>query len=311
MKKKISLIMALTTLVSMFGAMSASAANVAGRTVNYTETEAFINTRRIESYMVDNHTCIAVDDLVNYGFLYQWDAKARAIYVSANTIWAGPAWTGAGAPPAGVALYHFRNAWDASQAAYNASLAVAANPNFIINNSAYDHLTYATTVPSDIKVYMNGNEVVSYHTGNEVLVQLKDLVLAGTGITKHYDPVSNTSWINVLRTDFFGAVLVDLYNNNAHQAAFISTGEAIRQANAYLDARYNGLKVQWSNGDEWRAYYPDAVQTSFTFPVIDVNATGANWNVPVTNVTVSYDNVALDEDDDDTLNILWRIQYQK
>jgi hypothetical protein len=304
MKKKISLIMALTTLVSMFGAMSASAANVAGRTVNYTETEAFINTRKIESYMVDNHTCIAVDDLVNFGFLYQWDAKARAIYVSTNTIWAGEAWTGQGQPPKGKAIYHFAEAWNDTEAAYKA----VTVPN-IINNSAYDHLTYATTVPSDVKVYMNGTEVVSYHTGREVLVQLKDLVLAGNGITKFYDPVKNRSWVNVLSTDFNGKVLVELFDNNIHKYPELSTAEAIREANEYLANNYNGLKVKYSNGDEWMAFIPNTVKSTFTFDIIDVNAN--DETLKIGDVTVDYSKIDQDEVTTDNLSVMQKIYYKK
>lgn len=294
MKKRISLILALTTLVSMFGAMSASAANVAGETVNFTETEAYINTRPIEAFMVDNHTCVAVDNLSQYGFLYQWDANARAIYVSANTIWGDVAWNTNPTPAPGQAVYHFAHQW-----------AVTAGVPFI-NNSAYDHQVYGTTVPSNVKVYLNGNEVVSYHTGREVLVRLADLVLAGTGITKFYDPVNNRSWINVLRTNFDGTVLVPLFNNQGSPAANLSTGEALRQANAYLAANYNGLAVQNSDEFAWRSFYADVIAGRHTFPVIDV-ASG----IVVTNVTVNYANGPQDEVCTDTLTAFERAYYQR
>lgn len=292
--KKISLILALTSLVSMFGAASASAANVAGKTVRYTETEAYINTRPIEAFMVADHTCVRVDDLSQYGFLYQWDAKARAIYVSANTIWGNIAWNTNPTPAPGQAVYHFAHQW-----------AVTAGVPFI-NNSAYDHQLYGTTVPSDVKVYMNGNEVVSYHTGSEVLVQLKDLVLAGTGIEKFYDPVNNRSWINVLRTNFDGTVLVPLFMGEAAPAANLSTGEAIAQANAYLAANYNGLVVE--NGDEfrWRSFYADVVAGNFTFPILDTNS-----GLVIGNVNVGYNNPVQDEICADTLTVMQQVFYQK
>jgi hypothetical protein len=291
--KKISLILALTSLVSMFGAASASAANVAGEKVNYTETEAFINTRQIEAFMVDDHTCIDVESLSNYGFLVQWDAKAKAIYVTANTIWGANAW---GTP---TAIYSFVDQWAATAG------------TFFFNNSAYNHLAYATTVPSDIKVFMNGKEVVSYHTGREVLVQLRDLVYAGERIEKHYDPVNDRSWINVIRLDANGIPAVQLYNNQISYVANLSTAEAIAKANAYLAAEYNGLKVQYSNGDEWRSWYADEVKAGFAFPIFD-----AAKGLVVGNVFVGFDNVsaphaAQDKVVDDDLNVVLQAIYKK
>lgn len=246
--KKFILGLACAAMAVSAMAVSASAANVSGAKAYYTETEAFINDVPVQAFMVNNQTCVRTGELAAYGFNHQWDGNARAVYVSINTI---------------PGVYNYVSQWNSS-----------IRPSVFVNNSAYAGTLYKKSVPSDVKVYMNGTEVVSYHMGDEILVRLKDLVLAGEGINKYYDPVRNASWINV------NALGVASTLNNANLPG-ISTREALDEALEFLATNYNSLIIP-NSGNEWRAFYVDQVAGGFTFPVEDEKG------VAVGSITVNY-----------------------
>jgi hypothetical protein len=81
MKKRISLIMALTLITSMFSAMSASAA-ISGKKGYYSAVDSVINNHPIQSFTIDNKTVVTTTDLKDYGFSVIWDGAARAVYIT-------------------------------------------------------------------------------------------------------------------------------------------------------------------------------------------------------------------------------------
>lgn len=161
MKKKISLAMALVAVVSAFSAFTASAATPA---VYHTGVKAFINNYAIESYTINDHTVVSTDDLKDYGFRVVWDENARAVYITKDA---------------------FKSVW--------------APHADVVNWEAYNGIAVYDTVPSDIKVYVDGEKVDSYvvdkstfkygtlpnptfedRFGTETYVNLADLVKASS-----------------------------------------------------------------------------------------------------------------------------------
>lgn len=144
MKKRISLIMALTLIVSMFSAMTASAA-ISGKKGYYSAVDSVINNRPIQSFTIDNKTVVTTTDLKDYGFSVIWDGNARAVYITRALAY--------GTDFAGKAL--------------------------VRNFQPYVGEVAFTTIPSDIRVFIQDNEVPCYVTKeNRTYIRFSDLTLA-------------------------------------------------------------------------------------------------------------------------------------
>jgi hypothetical protein len=146
MKKRISLIMALTLITSMFSAMSASAA-ISGKKGYYSAVDSVINNHPIQSFTIDNKTVVTTTDLKDYGFSVIWDGAARAVYITRAL-------------------------------AYGSDI-IDANLGPVRNFQPYVGEVAFTTVPSDIRVFIQGTEVPCYVTKeNRTYVRFSDLTLA-------------------------------------------------------------------------------------------------------------------------------------
>ncbi|MGM9936865.1 MAG: hypothetical protein ACI38A_05930 [Candidatus Ornithomonoglobus sp.] len=143
MKKKLSLVAALTLAVSMCSAVAASAATP---NAYYTDIDAFINNYPIQSYTINDHSVVSTSDIKTFGFKVDWDENARAVYISKD--------------PGAWAWYP------------------TANQSLVRNYKAYKGDVAFTTVPTDIKVYVNAQPVVSYNSGTNTYINLADLVYA-------------------------------------------------------------------------------------------------------------------------------------
>ena len=143
MKKKISFAMALMLLVSMFSAMTASAATP---NAYYNDVRTFINNYPIQSYTINNHTVVSTSDIKDYGFRVVWDGNARAVYISKDAA---------------------KDAWHPERHAGD-----------VRNYKAYAGDVAFTTVPTDIKVYVNSEYVASYNSGCKTYINLADLTKA-------------------------------------------------------------------------------------------------------------------------------------
>ncbi|MDD6762083.1 MAG: hypothetical protein PUD92_00340 [Clostridiales bacterium] len=143
MKKKLSLVAALTLTASMFSAVAASAATP---NAYYSDVDAFINNYPIQSYTINNHSVVSTSDIKSFGFKVDWDENARAVYISKDP----GAW-----------------AWNPT-----------ANQAFVRNYEAYKGDVAFATVPTDIKVYVNATPVASYNSGTNTYINLADLVYA-------------------------------------------------------------------------------------------------------------------------------------
>ncbi|MGN0182812.1 MAG: hypothetical protein ACI4DP_10465 [Candidatus Ornithomonoglobus sp.] len=143
MKKKLSLVAALTLTASMFSAVAASAATP---NAYYNGVRTFINNNPIQSYTINNHTVVSTSDIKDYGFRVVWDENARAVYISKDAA---------------------KDAWHPER-----------HSGAVVNYKAYAGDVAFTTVPSDIKVYVNAQLVDSYNTGVLTYINLADLVKA-------------------------------------------------------------------------------------------------------------------------------------
>lgn len=251
MKKFVMGVAVLAMATSAFAA-TASAANKAGVDVNYTETEAYVNNTNIPAFMAEDHTVVRTRDLRNIGFNCEWDPYARAVYVSVNNL-------------PGIGTYKY----------------APTGTDTWVNHSFHQGDLYRESVPSDIKVYMNGTEVVSYNTGAETFVRLTDLVLAGNNIHKFYDPTLNISWINVGDFAMNAADTV----TGAKAVPTLTTEEALSYAVAYTDAMFGDSLVVENSDSGWREFYVDTVLPTFPpFNLVDTRT-----GVIMGTVTVGVD----------------------
>ena len=203
MKKKISFVMALTALVSMFSAVSASAATNA----YYDDVRAYINNTPIQSYSIDSHTCVSTNDLKDYGFRVDWDGNSRAIYINRE---------------------YCKDIF---------------NPGTAVNYKAYKGDVAFKLVPSDVKVYVNGELVTSYHNGAEVYIQLGSLVKAsnpwkGYTIDKTWfaDERQSFLWISDIAIPEKGSfILAHLKAPKAYELAKKALAESIYAGVATLE----------------------------------------------------------------------------
>jgi len=107
--------------------------------VLYTDIRTYINDIEITSYNIKGYTAVVVEDLANYGFDVAWDGAARTLKVARNT---GKAVTGA---------------------------AVSTTSGGKVGDKAMP--VYAT----DIKTYLDGQEVESYNVGGRTIVYVDKL----------------------------------------------------------------------------------------------------------------------------------------
>lgn len=151
MKKRISLVMALVFVVSMFSAMTASAA-ISPATAKYTAVDTTINGYAIQSFSINDHSVVNAEDLRMYGFTVQWDGFARALYISR-----------ADAMPLGT-----------DPMVWNPTLA----QSFIRNYAPYAGEVAFECEASDIKVFIDGEEIPCYVSHNMTFINIRDLAKA-------------------------------------------------------------------------------------------------------------------------------------
>jgi hypothetical protein len=166
MKKRISLLMTLMLIVSMFSAMTASAA---APNAYFSDVRSFINNYPIQSYTIKSHTVVSTEQLKDYGFRVVWDGDARALYITREA--AKPNW---------------------NPTKYTGS---------VVNYAAYAGDVAFKTVPTDIKVYINGQLVDSYNSGWDTFINLADLTKASYVDTKS-NVVINKQWFADERQSF-------------------------------------------------------------------------------------------------------------
>lgn len=158
MKKRISLVLALTFVMSMFTAMTASAA-VSPATGRYTPVDAMINEWPIQAFEINNQTVVDTEDLTHYGFSVIWDGFARSLYISRAVALREEA----------LGRADYWTPW--------------AMQDLIRDYKAYAGEVAFTCEPSDIKVFIDGEEVVCYVSHGMTFIQLKDLVKATVPVT--------------------------------------------------------------------------------------------------------------------------------
>ena len=141
MKKKISLILLVVTLLSCFYQVSAEKVGDVVNKALYTDIVAYINHNPINSYNVDGYTAIVVEDLVDYGFNVVWDGNSKTLKVTSND----------------------------SVKAITPKSTVYKTPDSLIDQTA------AEVLYTDIKTYVNGKEVRSYNINGRTIVYFKDL----------------------------------------------------------------------------------------------------------------------------------------
>ncbi len=117
--------------------------DVIGNTV-YTDIIASINDYNIASYNINGYTAIVAEDLRNYGFDVQWNPNDRALYIT-------------------------RGGTNNVVSTYIAPKI----SSFQIGKKAQSVLY------TDIKTYINGQEVTSYNIGGNTIVYFNDLGVFG------------------------------------------------------------------------------------------------------------------------------------
>ncbi len=118
--------------------------NIVNKAV-YTDIVASINDYNIASHNIDGYTAVVAEDLRNYGFDVQWMQDERALYIRrsrSNTV---------------VSTY-----------------IAPTIPSKQIGAKAFDVLY------TDIKTYINGQEVASYNIDGKTIISFNDLAAFGT-----------------------------------------------------------------------------------------------------------------------------------
>lgn len=118
--------------------------DIVNKTV-YSDIIASINDYNIASYNVDGYTAVVAEDLVNYGFIVNWVASERALYISRNV----------------------------GNNIVSSTYIAPKTPQSKLGTKA-DNILY-----SDIKTYINGNLVTSYNIGGRTVIYFNDLAVFG------------------------------------------------------------------------------------------------------------------------------------
>lgn len=237
MKKKISLLMALTLITSMFSAMSASAA-ISGRNGYYTPVDSVINNYPIQSFQIDNHTVVTTTDLKDYGFSVIWDGAARAVYITRS-------------------LAHGTNF-------------VGSVP--VRNFQPYKDEVAFTTENSDIRAFIQGTEVPCYVSHNRTYVRFTDLTLASVpGVTN----VGHVWNAQTLRSEININDLVlgtNILNGTPAYNAFVTAQNAPLSYDKAIEILKEGIANSVYNGyafiedDYTRALFEARINPGYAIP---------------------------------------------
>lgn len=142
-KKRLLFFIVCVVLCIQFSAVSAQNGDVVG-TARYTDIVAYVNNRPIASYNVNGYTVIVAEELVHYGFLVEWNESDRFLWIVRNP----EAETIEGM--SGVCSY-----------------------------GQHDGLKYADILETDIRTYVNGNQVTGFNIGGQTMIYLNSLTCVG------------------------------------------------------------------------------------------------------------------------------------
>ena len=144
MKKTLSkLIYFLLLIITIIPKCTNASANVIGQTL-YTDIIASINDYNIRSFNINNYTAIIAEDLINYGFIVNWDDKERTLNITRSN----------------------NNNVTSTYIAPKIS-------EELIGKKAVDVLS------TDIKTYINGQYVESFNIGGNTIIYFNDLSVFG------------------------------------------------------------------------------------------------------------------------------------
>lgn len=146
MQKKICcLSLCIIILFSGFTSINAyQIGDVAGSTL-YTDIIASINDYNIASYNINGYTAIVAEDLRNYGFEVQWLPNERSLHITRSS-------------SNNVTSTYIAPSISSSQIGKKAQ----------------------TVLYTDIKTYINGQEVTSYNIGGKTIIYFNDLAVFGS-----------------------------------------------------------------------------------------------------------------------------------
>ncbi len=231
MKKLISIFMTITVLFSVSGMVSAKN-GICGEVLN-TDIKAYINGNPIRSYNIDGWTGVVAEDLRDYGFVVEWSAQNRTLYIG-----------GEGFTDTPTHSYQFTQ-----------------NTKPIGSVASYVYET-------DIKTYVNGKIVNAFNIGGFTIIYIDDLQAFGdvlwneekreisytyrTPWTITYNPYMNGEDV---RHELEGTLATDgiksmkaTFTKNA-DGSFDVTGENIGHfswIDIVYNKRYGGLQVGFS-----------------------------------------------------------------
>ncbi len=165
LKKTIAMLVTLTLIPTVVFADSSAKYKV-GDVLNYTvytDIRTYINEKPIQSFNIDGYTAIAVEDLKIYGFDVEWDEKGRILNVT-----------------------------NENSEVVNPSVQIPYVSNDLIGKKALPVLY------TDIKTYINGEEVESYNIGGKTIINIAKLNQFGN---INWFPSSREIKINTMQAD--------------------------------------------------------------------------------------------------------------
>lgn len=202
MKRLLTLL--LTTTILAASTVSAHARDRVVGTIYHTDIAAKIDGAYIPSYNINGSTGIVVEELKDYGFDVQWDGEARELRIAPNTI------------------------------GFSADYEPTASTHRV---GAVAGRVYAT----DIKTYLNGEEVASCNIGGSTVILVDELGRCGEvlwdGAAREISFTSAQSWSDKLYEVNYEAdvsVPIDAFFLNAvrnEDGSFTAAGENLD----YLD----------------------------------------------------------------------------
>lgn len=219
MKRSFALLVMLALLASL--TLSAQAAEPVMGTICHTDIVAQIDGAPIPSYNINGSTGIVAEDLADYGFGVHWDGEARRLDITPNYI------------------------------GFTASYEPSPNTHRV---GSVAGKVYAT----DIKTYLNGEEVPSYNIGGSTVILIDQLASCGSVFwdeaRRTISYISARPWTAKLYEVDYGADVsqpIDSFSLTASRkddGTFETTGQNLD----YLDGltlsydRRNGLTFQLS-----------------------------------------------------------------
>ena len=152
LKRPLSLLLALIFCLLVVPSAQAANADYA----LYSDIVAQIDGHPLRSYIVDGNAVIVAEDLIQYGFTVDWNAKEHTLRITRE------------APPPEV--------W----------------PDYTPSLSGHEvGERYHRIYRSDVKTYVDGKLVDSYNIGGETLIRMKSLAVFGKSIWDDDARVSN------------------------------------------------------------------------------------------------------------------------